>query len=199
MPWLPMYLDKKDVQAIQTYLNADEEIAFIVSNGPKRWKTVKTVDKFPDGVYRLWFIPSGPLPLVPPTSLNGREPTEDDLIMNPWKGWSTQPSFKYWFPDFGGGHPGVFRLTICSNSKNYPGKIGISGVEWIGDHFKIIGHGADNHSKAYWNKLKNWVKKNAKQIPREGSIEGPKPEIWAFPSALKGIEVGKNRANNPDI
>ncbi len=81
MAWLPMYLLDKDVEFLNDWLDQEEEIAFLISNGPKTWIAKKEhnslsdmgIQLFGDGhnfaipnyaEYNLWHIPSGQLPLL---------------------------------------------------------------------------------------------------------------------------------------
>ncbi len=193
MPSLPMYLEKNDLPLVQGWLNEDLEIAYLVSDGPKRWRASKTVEKLTDGVYTLWHIPTGPLILLPP-----KDEKFNGVISDPWKGWNelrtgADPTKPY----FGPGYVGVLDLDIRTNSKVEPEKIGISSFGWIGNYFSVLGNKADPATKLWWEKLKKWAKKNATKIPRIGPVDGPKAEIWAFPHALKAIQTGKPRRDNP--
>ena len=80
MPWLPIYVYGEDVDALQGMLNRDPETAFLISDGPSRWRAVATVESFPRRRYAVWHVPSGPLPLLGPT---GAEPV--DWIADPWR------------------------------------------------------------------------------------------------------------------
>ncbi len=83
MSWLPMYLDRGDVEALAFWLNDQEELAFVVSTGVQSWKVVNCLDQFSDGDYQIWHIPSGPLPLL------SRDPNvPDGVIADPWMGWT---------------------------------------------------------------------------------------------------------------
>jgi hypothetical protein len=92
MPSLSFFIDGHDVSLLLDRLNADPEIAFIVSDGEpgnkkaqlrgdpafsvagdalqgeseylRRWKAVRTVDVLADGLQSLWHVPAGPLPLI---------------------------------------------------------------------------------------------------------------------------------------
>jgi hypothetical protein len=92
MPSLSFFIDGHDVALLLEWLNADPEIAFIVSDSqpgseidrprrgpgffiedgelkgeverPRRWKAVRTVDALADGLQSLWHVPAGPLPLI---------------------------------------------------------------------------------------------------------------------------------------
>jgi len=61
-----MYLAGTDVSSVLAVLNADEEIAFLVADGPKRWKAIINLPTPPgDGRIGMWHIPSGPRPSWP--------------------------------------------------------------------------------------------------------------------------------------
>ncbi|MBI3561172.1 MAG: beta-lactamase family protein [Gammaproteobacteria bacterium] len=107
MPWLPFYASENDLPTLLLHLNASEEIAFVVSNGPGKWIAVKALESLKDGRYCLWHVPSGPLPLF-----RGAKEAPGE-ITNPFAGWSEEkagadPTKPY----FGAGHPGVFWLNV---------------------------------------------------------------------------------------
>ena len=191
MPWLPMYIDKSDHKLLIDWLSAEEDIAFIIGDGPKKWKAVHSIEQYEDIRYCLWHIKSGPLPLLCKNFPDGK-------ISDPFKGWKekrtgSDPSVPY----FGPGHPGVYWLNAKTESLSSNDSLGLSSFEWIGNWYKPIGVEAPIVTKKWWERLKRWVKKNAIRIPRYGEWDGDHPEIWAFPSALESIKNGINRDGNP--
>lgn len=194
MAWTPLYLQKQDIKTLNDWLNQEGEIAFLVSNGNKSWIAKKQYEILPDldnpdfGFlqYNLWHIPSGSLPLLQ----NNGEPKE---IIDPFEGWiESRTGANSKVPYFGAGHPGIISLDIrISNSHEIP----ISNFGWIGNHYKIIGNGAQDSTVKFWNKLKRSIKKLSKQIPR-GNYESGKNEIYAFQYALMEIEKGRECAFN---
>ena len=190
MPWLPLYLAHDDLALISDWLSADEDIALITSTGPSEWKAVPNFDIRLSGRYCLYHKRCGGLPLLTKT---GDSPPE--TILNPFDGWKelrsgANPNLPY----FGAGTPSIFWFNVRLEEN---GVIGLSSFEWIGNHYSIIGNSAPELAKKWWSKLRRWSKKNATRIPRSGAIKGDKPEIWTFGSALKEIESGKERAQNP--
>jgi hypothetical protein len=217
MAWIPMYMLKDDVAFLSDWLSQEEEIAFLISEGQKKWIAKKHHDipgdigtqKFspgsdisiPDFVeYNLWHIPSGPLPLLESNSGSvklkfAKEDRKDDgKILDPWAGWTEiRTGANSRIPYFGAGHPGIIHLEIkLSNS----GEIPMSCFEWIGNHYNIIGNGADPTTERFWKKLRRMIKKVATQIPRSNSA-GAKNEIYAFPLAHKEIQDGRKCSLNP--
>jgi hypothetical protein len=198
MPWLPVYIDHSDLASITDWLNAEDCIAFIVSEGPKRWVAVPTLDAPPgDGYVGLWHTESGPLPLTRGRLLHALM-IPDGRIRNPFKGWREQrtgadPTRPY----FGAGHPGVYWFRVRTRAVHHEDGIGLSSFEWIGNRYRRIGHGAPEVTMKWWQRLRRWVKKQAVQIARSGRVDGPEPEIWAMPSALSAIENGCARDDNP--
>lgn len=191
MPWLPLYLNKTDLETLISWLNAETEIAYIVSDGPKKWKAVHGLPTPVDGRHCLWHTESGPLPLL-------RKLLPDGEIHDPWSGWKeARTGANSSCPYFGAGHPGVYWLNAHTDSKRESGALGMSSFEWIGNRYRAIGHGAPEVARKWWGRLGRWAKKQAMRIPREGPCEGPHPEIWAFPSALAEIKDGRPRAPNP--
>jgi hypothetical protein len=192
MPWLPIYATEQDLHNIFAFLNDDEEVAFLVKDGPEKWIAKKNIDYVSDARYCIWHVPSGPLPLVRP---NGQE---DGLIEDPWQGWNEEragadPTEPY----FGAGHPGVIWLNARASSNRKNNGIGLSSFEWIGNWYRVIGNAALETTEKFWKRLGRRVKKGASRIPREGPWDGEHPEIWALPAALTRIKCGTERDKNP--
>ncbi|MBX0334288.1 hypothetical protein K3G39_13675 [Pontibacter sp. HSC-14F20] len=192
MSWLPMYLAKQDVKLLNNWLNQEEELAFLISNGNSKWISkkehviIEDLSNQESGVgfveYNLWHVPSGSLPLL------GLNSVVSAQITDPWTGWTeVRPGANPTIPYFGAGHPGVINLEIKIAGA---GEIPISNFGWIGNHYRIIGNGADRTTEKFWNKLKRMAKKEATQIPRCNDPIGKK-EIYAFPAAYK--EIGNGR------
>ena len=53
MAWTPMYLEKEDVEILNTWLNENEEIAFLVSNGSGKWIAKKQLDIFAESELQM--------------------------------------------------------------------------------------------------------------------------------------------------
>jgi hypothetical protein len=192
MPWLPLYVNDADLQELLSWLNSDEEIAFIVSDGPKRWKAVPSLEKIANGRYCIWHSPSGPLPLL------GHGTIKDSQVRDAWAGWTevrtgADPNTPY----FGPGHPGIVWLNARPTAYRTPKAIGLSSFEWIGNRYRIIGSPAPETTEKWWQQLRKCVKKVARRIPRDGPCDGPRPEIWAFPSAYNAFLSGVLRDSNP--
>ena len=193
MPWLPIYADEEDFILIQDYLNQCEEIAFIVSDGEHRWRAKRNLPKFESNRICLWHVLSGSLPLVHPY------PSKIiDTISDPWSGWTElRAGADSTCPFFGVGDQGVFWLNYHPKSKRMSDGLALSSFEWIGNHYGLIGHPAPKVTEKFWQRLRNWTKMIAVRIPREGPMDGPKPEIWAFPSAYEALHGGRGRDSNP--
>jgi len=182
MPWLPLYADSNDFRTIREWLNASEEVAYIVGDGPGRWRAVGSVPAFGIDRICLWHVPSG--------ALGG--------ITNPWNGWQemragADPRVPY----FGAGDPGVFWLNVRPTSRRSAGGIGLSSFEWIGNHYRCLGRAAAPSTERFWRGLRRWAQKHAKKVPRTGLLGGPRAEIFAFPFALAAFGAGVPRDDNP--
>jgi hypothetical protein len=187
MAWIPLYLNKSDEKELLTFLNQEDEIAFIVSNGENNWKAVNTINEFPEQRIVLWHTPSGKLPLLTPDD-------SEEWIEEPSNGWiEKRKGADERTPYFGAGWPGVIHLNIRTNNES---EIGMSSFEWIGNHYSIIGISASETTKKFWNRLRRQIKKRAVQISRSDR-EGSKPEVFTFNGALDEIKNGKGRNMNP--
>ena len=122
MPWLPMYVNKGDSNLLLTLLNEDRDIAFIVTNGNKKWKAIETIERLEDGRYCIWHVPSGPLPLV--GSFRKKAHVKD-----PWAGWKEKRTgADPTQPFFGAGNTGIIWLNLLTRSSREPDKIGLSSL-----------------------------------------------------------------------
>jgi hypothetical protein len=193
MPWLPLYIDEIDAADLSGDLNFDPEIAFIIPDGPGRWVARRAVERCADGRFCLWHMPSGPLPLF-----RGAEHPLG-TVSDPWAGWTevkggADPSVPFFGPD----DQGIIWWTVRTCSTRVDGGIGLSSFEWIGNHFRLLGHAAAPETEAWWGRLRKRVRRRkARRIPRSGPADGPRPEIWALPSALSKIVAGVPRDDNP--
>ena len=187
-----MYLAQQDVELLNNWLNQEDELAFLASNGGSKWIAQKEHDILTDlntqvsGLgrveYNLWHVPSGALPLL---GLNSELST---IVADPWTGWTElRPGANPTVPYFGAGHPGVISLKIKFSAS---GEIPMSDFSWIGNHYRIIGNGADKVTEKFWNRLRRMAKNKAMQVPRCNHHDRKK-EIFAFPEAYKEIENGR--------
>lgn len=195
------------------------------------WIAVKRLDGLPDGIYTLWHVPSGPLPLLagngplkvrkdplgfgPSRSMTIKQALgyEDDVIDNAWAGWiEREPGADPSQPYFGPGHPGAIRLEVETRSLRHlemendyitirrrvcdENVLGLSGFDWIGNHYRNIGHPAHPATEKWWKRLGRRVRSIAKKIPLSGPLEGEAADIYAFPAALAAIQNGMARSAN---
>jgi hypothetical protein len=192
MPWLPIYAAPDDLESIRAWLNKEPDIAFLVEDGPKRWKAVSAISSLWQPRVCLWHEPSGPLPLLGPG-------LDDSVsaVADPWAGWTERragadPTIPY----FGAGHPGVIWLNVRPTGRS-ASSIGLSSFEWIGNRYRVIGRPAPELTSRWWQRLQRWIKKSAVQIPRVGPLSGSDCEIWALPEAYHLFQAGTARDNNP--
>jgi len=203
VPWIPMYVNDVDSRALLTWLANSSEIGFLVPDGARRWKAVREISGPPNYPFHVWHVPSGPLPL-----LGERRGDPDELINSPWDGWlERRPGADTRMPYFGAGHPGVLTVTFCLESKRAwegykstpkpPNAVGLSTVQWTGNHYRIIGNPSKPETEKFWKRLRRFVASQSTKIPRTGPLEGPNSEVFAFRSVFKEIQEGRARAANP--
>ncbi len=193
MAWIPIYAAETDLRLLLSFLNASDEIAFVVSDGPGKWIAVKSLSALPNGRYCLWHVPSGALPLI--RGVNDA-PGE---IRDPFDGWTeARAGADRTQPYFGPGHPGVFWLNVRSTQTNPTGipVVGLSSFEWIGNHYKSIGFQPKPETERFWKHLYRWVRKSAVQVPRGGPRQMTPPAIWALPGAQAMFQAGAEGGNN---
>ena len=102
--WIGLYVDEPDIELLRDRLNADPEMAFILPEGPGRWRAVWQLDEA-QGQTLLWHVPGGPLPLL----AHGDE--GDTLIEDPFAGWTERRAGRdKTVPYFGPGWPSTLLL-----------------------------------------------------------------------------------------
>jgi hypothetical protein len=195
-----MYVHGSDLELLLERLDGDDELAWLVPTNPGSWKATAAHPEPLLATYKLWHIPSGPLPLIPPHSPAGlikRDPGspeyEGGWIDDPWSGWEEQSGTTNPTPNFCDalGWPGAYKLMLRLAVER--GEIGISTFTWVGSNRY---NPPDPATERHWRRLRTWVGRSAQKVTR-GDLEGRRPEIFAFPSALEAIRNGTPRATNP--
>jgi hypothetical protein len=106
MSCIQLYAVEEDIKKIFDWFSQEEEIAFVVPNGKKRWKASGNHAFQGDGHYILWHVPSGPLPFV---RANNRD--VEDYVSDPWQGWKEEVEGGYEdIPNFGPTSVGTLEL-----------------------------------------------------------------------------------------
>lgn len=215
-----MYVTREDAAWLLRTLNADNEIAFLVADGPGRWKARRTVDELPAGqTTALWHVPSGPLPLidrhgraedrweerstpsgpVPTPKPSGPLPLVGPTYPNipdPFAGWRERfagmdPTVPY-FED----HTGVVRLTYRPDGWSHGSACGLSSFQWIGNRYAVIGKPAVETTERWWSELCRKVKAVATLVPWRTLSASSPPEIYAFSAALELMRDDKTFDQN---
>ena len=189
MASIPVYALESDLQTIVDFLNQDPEIAFVIPDGPHRWRTVDRMPQIAAGHHALWLRAGEALPLV------GSSQAEPDTpILNPDAGWKERlPSAVPGQPFFGS-HPGVIWLHVSTGG---PGLVPMSAFGWIGNRYRAIGHGAAPAASKWWRRLQRWIRKQGPTVPR-GSLQASGPvDVAAFPAALMQLRNGVPGELNP--
>lgn len=193
MPWLQLYTDKADLAQLVAWLDAEEVIAFIVPDGPRRWRAVPQLGgPLPDGQICLGHTQSGPLPLLH-RWLASIPFVPGGKVRDPFAGWrerrtGADPTVPYF-----GEHPGVYWFRAHTSGKGHQGEIGISAFDWTGNRYRPLGDAAPPVAARWWERFRRYVRKHAVYIPSSGPIDGPDPWVWAMPSALARIRQGCER------
>ncbi|NYH15960.1 hypothetical protein [Paraburkholderia bryophila] len=124
MPWLPFYACFEDIARLESFLNQSSDVAMIQPAGAGRWRAHRPVH-LQTGRNCLWYVPSGPLPLIPVRHGDCR-----GVIDDPWTGWTEQrQGADPKQPFFGPGHPGVLWLNLHERSQAQPSAIAMSSIE----------------------------------------------------------------------
>lgn len=207
MPSIPFYALKKDFVWLFDWINEVEELAFIVPDGPGRWKAVTNYSFQGEGHYTFWHVNSGPLPMI------RKDKKGDATITDPWGGWKEEVEYGGGLaavipgltsggrPFFGPTSLGTFDLSAiirASKKRRQFNKAPVSAIarshfSWVGNHYSILGHKAQKSTERLWAKLKRSISKPSVKIPRQGPLDGTNKEIWALPTAYEKIRAGRMR------
>ncbi|WP_309897008.1 hypothetical protein [Archangium sp.] len=185
------YAHAEDVHLLHQRLDEDPEIAFILQEGPGRWRAVERLDEL-QGKTMLWHVPGGPLPLL------GRGAGEPDtLIENPFAGWrERRAGLDSSVPYFGPSWPSVLLLELYT-----PGWRGLetnivplSGLSYFGGQPESK---AQPTTYRWWRRMRDWVRRHAVLVTRSGPLEGTHADVWAMSAALRAIQAGLARDDYP--
>lgn len=189
MPSILFYALDPDLQTVADRLNDDPDVAFVVADGPRRWRAVDRVPRIGAGCHALWLKPGGALPLVGRAVGDPEEP-----IVNPEAGWEERlPSAIPGRPFFGS-HPAVVWLDVPAGDG---GTIPMSAVGWIGDRYRAIGVGATPAAAKWWKHLQRWFRGRTTVVAR-GGLHGTGPvDVNAFPGAMEQLKSGVPGEFNP--
>jgi hypothetical protein len=182
--WIGLYVDEPDIELFRERLNADPEIAFILPEGPGRWRAVWQVDEA-QGQTMLWHVPGGPLPLLVPSA-------QDTLIEDPFAGWQElEPGRDRTVPYFGPGWPSTLLLKLFPPGwrglpRHY---IPVSGLGWYG---RMLGT-SPLPTRRWWRRFGAWVRRRSVRVTRDGPLFEPHADIWAMPAGLRAIQSGVER------
>ena len=187
--WLGLYVEEADVPLLRDRLNEDPEIAFLMPEGPGRWRAVWQTDELL-GKTMLWHVPGIPLPLLRPGG-------QDSVIEDPFAGWQElRPGMDYSVPYFGPGLPSTLLLELYT--RGWRGLrsdiIPLSGLSW---HGRTSQKGPAPSTQQWWSRFRGWLRRQAVCITRSGPLDGPQPDIWALPAALRAIQAGVERSEWP--
>jgi hypothetical protein len=186
MPLVSFVADEDDFRTILAYLNDRPDVAFIVADGPGRWRAVQTLDRIDVDRIALWHIPSGPLPL-----LQSKPSRPDERVHDPWGGWNElRAGADSSEPYFGPGHPGVIWLQYNPKGRGTRHGVGISLFEWIGNYFSRIGQPASRETEEFWKDLRRWLTRQT--MPQDSAGDSR-----AFPSAMAKIRAASQSKANP--
>lgn len=193
MGWIPLYATAEDLDAVRQWLNAEPEIVWLVADGPERWIARPSVEVLTQPLTTLWHVPAGPLPLE---LTNGKLPVT--FVDDPWRGWrerhaAANPSTPY----FGVFFTGAIWFHVQPWSTRIDGALGLSSFEWIGNHYRVLGHAAHPRTERWWQRMRRWVAKRGVLVPRGGLSSTMAPEIWALPHARDALLAGARAAINP--
>lgn len=177
MPHIAVYYEDSEIELLLNRLNEDEEVAWIVSNGPRRWKAQKSIDWLQAKQYAIWHIPSGALPL----DWEKSSLFVNTFVEDPREGWTEKRrGSDSSIPYFGAGHPGVFWIdhTLTRLSLQLPDSVKQVNLSWIGSHYSIV----HPFTQKWWQRMQRWVRKTA---TLDKTLVG---SVLAFPLAYQTMK-----------
>jgi hypothetical protein len=217
MPAVSFFVDEHDARLLLDRLNSDQEIAFIVPDGPlgpenlppgsdrhtstactmriadvgvqraQRWKAVRAVDALIDGEHSLWHVPAGPLPLMTP-QYSGVLKLPYPPIPDPWAGWTGLGAFG---PRC---HPWI-RLALWTRHQPYTQQertaLNELNAFWINEHDMLVVSGfqwTGGHFRPAPAQTQRWWNRMKGWVDRT-AVKLP-GGFWAFPSALQKLKDG---------
>jgi hypothetical protein len=199
MPDLLVYATRKDSEALRSWLNESDEVAWIVKvrevDKHYQWKAVNAIDTIDQQAYSLWHVESEPLS-VP----SGKQGQPDAVIEDPFQGWEQELSeANATCPWFGGILPGPYSFVFAEDGIEKPGNLARSEFSWSADRYKAIGKPAHPKAKRWWSKLKRYLERSTIQIPWVDTLSNVKraPRAYVFPDAAHQLNAGRGRDVNP--
>ena len=191
MPYIGIYAVEADLPTLFGLL--DDEVAFIVSDGPDRWRASRTLNGVDAHEVTLWHIPSGPLPLLGET-----KSSPDGVVSDPWAGWTERRAgADRYQPYFGTGHPSVIRLKVAPSGREPSSICGRSGFEWIGNHYAVLGSRAAKPTELWWKRLRRKVSQVGRKVPYGNDPDMAAHTLWALPAAYELLAQGAKADLNP--
>jgi hypothetical protein len=188
--WIGIYLEEEDSTLLRARLNQDQEIAFLMPEGPGRWRAVWESDDVL-GKTMLWHVPGGPLPLLRPDG-------SETFIEDPFAGWrDLAPGMDSSVPYFGLGCPSTVLLELYVRGWRgllRPNMLPLSGITWYGARPYSGPHPS---TRRWWSRFRRWLRQHTTRITRSGPLQGPRGDVHAFPVALHSIQAGVERDPSP--
>jgi len=175
---------------VLAWLNADPDIAFLVPDGPGRWRASRQVPELPDGTHALWHVPGGPLPVIEADGQwLGR------TVADPFRGWTElrrggDPTIP-WLGDPAciihmGLWPGGAPLTK-PRVEDPADQIGTSSFSWIGNQWAATRGPASPATSKWWQRLRRWIQREGVALPEHIARLRRPMRTWAFPDAFAVI------------
>jgi hypothetical protein len=163
MPQLSLSLDRAAADGLCAFISDEPELAFILPDGPSKWRAVNRVQSLADGTYVIWHEAGGSLVLT-----HDETGSEEVEVNNPWAGWTeSSASPVREFPGISSVCPWLFRLTLRTQGV-VPGRTGVSELYWLGNRYRPIGGGAPASTQRCWNRLRRWFDRQMRRQIRAG-------------------------------
>jgi hypothetical protein len=190
MPAILVYATAADFRLVLAHLDADEEIAFLVSAGSHRWRAVEQVPDLEPGRTLLWHRPGGALPLLQP---DGTE----TVISDPFAGWAERVSSNAGRVPFFGSIPSIVTLDVPAFGAAEEERAPMSAFGWIGRRYQTAGRPAAAATVAWWRRLRRWIAGVGVAVHRAGMGRGRGSTVFALPEAQQQLAAGMPGDLNP--
>jgi hypothetical protein len=83
------------------------------------------------------------------------------MVHNPWSGFRS-PSRLNGLPLVPHDCAWVFYLALRTQGI-VPGRVGVTEISWIGNHYRPIGLGAAASTQRCWNRMRRWFDRRARE------------------------------------
>lgn len=197
MPETIFYSTDEDIDVIREWVNDQPNLMWIVcthiSQDSLKFKFEDRVSSLSEGVHTIW-IKGEPLTVLVEWIDNkfiSKQVSENDhweikgFPLSKVYEFQVEPQIKLFCTE-------VIRLKFHVLGCEHEGSLARSGLNWFGNHYKLIGHPASETANKTWSRLKRFIRKQTVMEHWSGSVN-----CFYFPDAFEQKESGRHIDINP--